>query len=121
MTTVDQTAQRQLVQISQWLDDSQAHLHPDVVRWVRMAKVAEEAGEVIEALIGYTGTNPRKGVCRTEDDIRRELLDVVLTGLAAYEHLNGNDGSSLEALRLFIAHIHARAGLSSALDQLAHS
>jgi hypothetical protein len=41
--------------------------------WARVAKVCEEAGEAIDALIRMTGQNPRKGVCGTELALLGEL------------------------------------------------
>jgi hypothetical protein len=66
--------------------------------WGRLAKIGEEFGEVIGAYIGATNQNPRKGVTHSMDDVRKELLDVALTALAAYEHLTGNEGLAMAAL-----------------------
>ena len=54
--------------------------------WGRVAKVSEECGEAIDALIAWTGQNPRKGVCGTIDDLLNELADVVMTGVLAIQH-----------------------------------
>lgn len=87
-------------QVSAWLDRELLAVgkHPEAIRWARVTKVAEEAGEVVDALNGATGMNPRKGVCATEDDVKDELLDVALTALGAYEHLSGARGESVYAL-----------------------
>jgi hypothetical protein len=61
--------------------DAEAH------RWRRCAKVEEEAGEVIEALLGFVGENPRKGKTHTLDDLIGELLDVANCALGAVDHL----------------------------------
>ncbi len=71
---------------------------PEARTWGRLAKVAEESGEVIAAYIGATGQNPRKGITHTMADVRAELLDVALTALMAYEHVTAYDGSCIEAL-----------------------
>jgi len=63
------------------------NLNPEAWRWRRCAKVVEEAGEVVEALLGLTGENPRKGVTHTENDLVLELLDVALASLGAVAHL----------------------------------
>lgn len=107
-------AARQLAELSQWVDDANAHRDPEARRWERVVKPAEEAGEVISAVIGLNGSNPRKGVTHTMEHVRKELLDTAVAALGALEHLSGNDGSSLTALIDFIGHIHARAGLATA-------
>lgn len=50
---------------------------------VRLLKLQEEAGEVAQAFIGYTGANARKGVTHTETDVAKELCDVVITAMVA--------------------------------------
>lgn len=42
-------------------------------------KLTEEAGELAEAMLGVLGQNPRKGVCKTTDDVLNEAIDVILT------------------------------------------
>lgn len=74
---------------------------PEARTWGRLAKVSEECGEVIEAYIGATGQNPRKGQTHTIADVSEELLDVALAALAAWEHLNGNRGTCIEG---FVTH-----------------
>jgi hypothetical protein len=115
LTTIDRAA-AQISALSRWIDDAPANLarDPEAALWGRVSKVAEESGEVIAALFGATGQNPRKGVTATMDDVGKELLDVALTALAAYEHISGNGGGSLAAL---VGHIEAtavRAGLVDA-------
>jgi NTP pyrophosphatase (non-canonical NTP hydrolase) len=107
-------AAHQLAAISQWVDDANVHRDPEAQRWERLAKPAEEAGEVISALIGLHGSNPRKGITHDVEQVRKELLDTAVAALGALEHLNGNDGSSLRALADFIGQIHTRAGLPPA-------
>lgn len=104
MTT---TGQR-LAQFSQWIDNAQGLRDAEAITWGRLAKVSEECGEVIEAWIGVTNQNPRKGVTHTRDDVAKELLDVAVTALAAYEHMVGNRGDSLSALFNHIDFIWAR-------------
>ena len=92
--------------ISIWLDKANAHRDPEAATWGRVAKVAEEVGEVIDAMIGMTAQNPRKGLYSDVNHVVEELLDVALTALAAVEHLTGNEA---EALPLLAAHTLARA------------
>lgn len=69
--------------------DTEAH------RWRRCAKVAEEAGEVVQALLGVAGENPRKGVTHTTADLEAELLDVAVAALAAVSYLHHDRGPDL--------------------------
>lgn len=45
----------------------------------QIIKVQEEVGEVAEAYVGWTGTNPRKGTTHSRYDIAMELADVIVT------------------------------------------
>jgi hypothetical protein len=100
-----------LASLSRWIDEAQGDRNAEAVLWGRVAKIAEEHGEVIAALIGATGQNPRKGVTHTMFDVAEELLDVAITALCAYEHLSGNDGSSLVALLTKVEQVGLRAGV----------
>ncbi len=102
----------QLAALSKWVDDGQGDRDPEAITWGRLAKITEECGEVIEAFIGITGQNPRKGVHGSRADVHKELLDVAVTALAAAEHWTGNRGESMAD---FAAHVDAlcvRAGLA---------
>lgn len=67
-------------------------VHPDykdqplAQDWARVAKAGEELGEAIDALIGMTGQNPRKGTYGGLEDLLDELADFSLTGLYAMQH-----------------------------------
>ena len=59
-----------------WMDqdlddnvDASYLLEPLAQHWARVAKVAEETGEAIDALIGLTDQNPRKGFYASEEDL----------------------------------------------------
>jgi hypothetical protein len=99
--------------VSRWLDESPAYqgIDPETALWRRCSKVSAEAGEVHDALSGYVGENPRKGVTHTIADIEYELLDVAHAALAAVEHLHGNDESALERFAAHITHVARRAGV----------
>ena len=84
--------------LSRWIDDGNQHRYPEAATWARLAKITEEAGEVVAAHIGATGQNPRKGVTHSTADVEAELLDVAITALAALEHLRGHDERSLDLL-----------------------
>jgi len=64
--------------------------HPLAQDWARVAKVAEETGESIQALIGMTGQNPRKGFDKTQEDLLSELADTALTAIYAIQHFTKN-------------------------------
>lgn len=71
-------------------------------------KVANEAGEVLDAIEGAIGENPRKGVVATWDDVDKELRDTATAALGAREYNHGNDGSSIPALLEHIEYMRSR-------------
>lgn len=74
--------------ISDLIDGSYpVDLDREAMLWRRCAKIGEEHGEVIEALLGMLGENPRKGYTHTRGDLVMELLDVALAALAAVCHV----------------------------------
>lgn len=77
--------------MSIWLDEHNTAKDPYAQRWERVGKVGEEFGEVVAAMIGISGQNPRKGVTHTYDDLVGELLDVMVTAAGAILHLEFND------------------------------
>ncbi len=87
---------------------SYADCETETILWRRCAKVAEEAGEVISALTGVTGSNPRKGVTHTMGDVESELLDVALTALCAVAHLHDNEGDPVLLLAAHACRVHTR-------------
>lgn len=105
-----------LAAISRWIDGSPSYVdcHPETVMWRRVTKVCEEAGEVVDALGGMVGENPRKGVTHTRDDLIGELLDTAISALAAVEHLTGNEGESWGLLCDKIERVCDRAGITEA-------
>jgi hypothetical protein len=106
-----------LVKISEWVDAGNAHRDPEAQMWGRVSKVAEEAGESIAALVGYTGQNPRKGVTHQRDDVIEELLDVAVAALGAIEHIVGHDGLTLDRLDQKIFKVGKRAGVFGLDDE----
>ncbi|GAA3142408.1 MazG-like family protein [Nonomuraea roseoviolacea] len=103
--------------LSAWIDQSPDNLHrdPEALLWGRVAKVAEEAGEAINALVGVTGQNPRKGRSATRKELEYELLDVALTALTALAHLRADEPEPAALLDLLAGHAEAvarRAGLA---------
>ena len=65
---------------------------------VQSTKVVEEAGEAINALIGISGQNPRKGKYSDMDDLIGELADVALTGIYAIQHFTKDGDRTLSAI-----------------------
>lgn len=55
------------------------------VEVLRIAKIVEEAGEAMQALIAYHDVNPRKARGGL-DDVVKELADVALTAKVAMEN-----------------------------------
>lgn len=102
-----------LVGLSRWIDAGNDHRDPEAITWGRLAKLAEESGEVIAAFIGATGQNPRKGITHTVADVGDELLDVAITALAAYEHLTDHEGFALHRLGEKVLAVAARAALTN--------
>jgi selenocysteine lyase/cysteine desulfurase len=70
---------------------------------MQIMKITEEAGEAVAAYIGMTGTNPRKGVTATTDDIAGELCDVVLAALVALATITGGTPQAESRLARHVA------------------
>lgn len=104
---------RRLEVTCRWIDESPANAgrDPEALTWCRLAKVAEEVGEVIQAYVGVTGSNPRKGVSDSIDHVAKELLDVALTALVAYVHVRPGD-SPTRALEAHLDATMKRANLT---------
>jgi hypothetical protein len=96
--------------LSLWIDTAPANAKrdPEAATWGRLSKIMEEAGEVIAEFIGVTGQNPRKGEYGSTEAVKTELLDVALTALAAWEHLDGNRGDVMWDFAIFVAGRHHR-------------
>lgn len=104
-----------LVAISRWIDSANAHRHPETNLWSRVSKAAEEGGEAMDALRGYLGENPRKGVTGTLDEVVEELLDTAVAALGAVEHIRDHDGQALRLLVDKIRRVADRAALPAPL------
>lgn len=77
--------------------------------WARVAKAGEEAGEAVDALIAWTGQNPRKPQ-RNEayGELLNELADTALTGIYAMQHFTKDVDETARVLRERLALHHAR-------------
>jgi hypothetical protein len=109
-TSPQRGAPENLVALSRWIDAGNAHRDPEAQLWGRVAKIAEEHGEAVAALIGVTGQNPRKGITHTPEQLIDELLDVAITALGAVEHLTGHRGDAFALLEEKLERVTARAG-----------
>jgi NTP pyrophosphatase (non-canonical NTP hydrolase) len=88
--------------IDLWLDKSVSadyHNQPLAQDWGRVGKVIEELGEVIRALIGYTGQNPRKGRTHHQVEMLDELADTALTAILGMQHFTKNTSVTRQILR----------------------
>jgi hypothetical protein len=96
---MNETAQM-LATLSEWIDSSypETMIGSELHIRRRIDKLMEESGEVGQAVGGWFGENPRKGITHTRTDVLGELLDVAVTALGAYESLTGNTGGSMDAL-----------------------
>jgi NTP pyrophosphatase (non-canonical NTP hydrolase) len=95
----------------EWLDRQVGYRYrfADLAQdWARVAKIGEELGEAIDALIGYTGQNPRKGEYGSVDDLLNELADVAFTGILAIQHFTKSYSHTAEILNARIERIHSR-------------
>lgn len=97
--------------LSNWIDESLSHKDPETVTLHRITKLGEESGEVFNETIGAFGANPRKGIVSDFEKVKEELLDVAVTALGAYEHLDGQ-GRSVSELLEKIKRVTERAGLT---------
>lgn len=104
-------AQSSVIALSRWVDKALAERRAEAVTLHRVMKLTEEAGEVSDALTGALGANPRKGVTNGMDKVLEELLDVALTALGAYEHIDGHRGRSIAELLSKIERVAQRAGV----------
>lgn len=88
-----------LAQISSYVTGSYPPgMDPELVMRRRVGKVNVEAGELADAVEGFTGENPRKGVYATREDVIKELLDCASASLCAVEHMTGDRGLSVSLL-----------------------
>lgn len=96
--------------------DHLARLHSgflaDIDEQTLIMKIAEELGEAVQAYIGITGQNPRKGVYGTRDDVQKELADVIVTaGVAMIAIAGGNADDARAHLEKRLTVVTERAGV----------
>jgi len=91
-----------IAEVDKWLDGDvpdNYKTQPLAQDWARISKVIEELGEAIEAMIGATGQNPRKGATHLQMDVLYELADVAMTAILAIQHFTKTDDMTREILR----------------------
>lgn len=101
----DRSELDELFGIVEWMDADldaavadQYKEQPLAQDWARVTKAGEEVGEAIDALIGVTGQNPRKGVYGEHSDLLDELADVALAGLYAIQHFTKDRNQTSDVL-----------------------
>lgn len=67
------------------IEDHQQALGYESGRLLRILKLSEEIGEVSQAVIGRLGANKRKGRTHEDNDVAKELVDVIVTAMVALE------------------------------------
>lgn len=72
---------------------------------MRLLKIVEEFGEVANAVVGVKGSNERKGVYATNDDVIGELCDLMITVMVALHDYTPNPATEV-SLRLI--HVQQR-------------
>ncbi|MGH3387676.1 MAG: MazG-like family protein [Actinomadura sp.] len=96
--------------------DHLARLHTgflaDIDEQTLIMKIAEEFGEAVQAYIGTTGQNPRKGTYGTRDDVQKELADVIITaGIAMIAVAGGDPDDARTQLEKRLAVVTERVGV----------
>lgn len=99
--------------VDHWLDSAVADSYqgqPLAQDWARVAKVVEEAGEAIEALIAWTGQNPRKPRrVEARNELLTELADVALTAILGMQHFTKDAGQTWAYIDHRLARLQQRA------------
>jgi MazG nucleotide pyrophosphohydrolase domain len=80
--------------LTRYFDTYLTQEHPgtilEYILYTRTAKIIEECGEVMEAVIAYANDNPRKPRGPIED-VKKELCDVILTAMCALASIEPNE------------------------------
>jgi hypothetical protein len=101
-----------VAEVDEVLDEGVSAIYkrqPLAQHWARVAKAGEEAGEAVDALIAWTGQNPRKAQ-RDEayDELLDELADTALTGIYAMQHFTKDADETMRRLHSRLALHHSR-------------
>lgn len=80
-----------------WFDRQQGVTLAKEQTFRRIAKVAGEAGELVEEYMTLVGANALKNPASTSvDHVADELVDVLITALVALVHLKGDQYEALD-------------------------
>lgn len=106
------SAREYVTSIDEWLDENVSEAYKDqplAQHWARVAKAGEEAGEAIDALIAWTGQNPRKPQ-RDEayGELMDELADTALTAIYGMQHFTKDADETTRLLLARLVHHHGR-------------
>ncbi|SCK53019.1 hypothetical protein H181DRAFT_04828 [Streptomyces sp. WMMB 714] len=80
--------------LADWLDAANGSGEQETA--MRLMKLGEETGEVMQAYIGTTGQNPRKGRTHSASDVADELCDVILTAAVALHRFTDDPAAALD-------------------------
>ena len=100
--------------LAAWLDNANGRSDHETA--MRLMKLSEEVGEVMQAYIGATGQNPRKGHTHTVADVADELCDVIVTAAVAMCLFTDDPAAHFDTKLQKIA---ARVGVTVVEQQLA--
>jgi hypothetical protein len=101
-----------IAEFDEWLDGNVSALYaaqPAAQHWARVAKVNEEAGEAIQALIAWTGQNPRKAQREeARGELLNELADVAITAVLGMQHFVKDADETLALVRTRFEYLYER-------------
>ncbi|WP_406180004.1 MazG-like family protein [Streptomyces sp. NBC_01006] len=87
-------------ELAAFFDEAAAHVPAEQRRVLQVLKIGEEFGEAAQAVIGATGTNPRKGLSHSWRDVEAEVCDVLVTAMVTLHRLGVTDPAAV-----FTAHL----------------
>lgn len=96
-----------------WLDEKvskEYQQQPLAQDWARVAKIIEETGEAIDALIRATGQNPRKPRdLHARHEMLSELADTAMTAILGMQHFTKDETETDGYLNAALTKIVGRA------------
>ncbi len=98
-----------LTTLASWLEAANSHRTGDERLDELIYAVVEEVGEVAQSVKGVRGSNPRKGVTHTWDDVKMELCDTTASSFLALAKLCGGVEPAHQFLAAHLARVVARA------------
>ncbi|MFI9231343.1 MazG-like family protein [Streptomyces rimosus] len=82
--------------VTAWLDAHNGTGEDETA--ARLLKVGEELGEAVQAYLGTTGQNPRKGITHTLADVAAELCDVILAAAVSLGNFTDDPAHTLNTV-----------------------